>query len=79
MNTITKRAATASAFLGTVLTMGFILAGPASATPADPIDAAFTSMEGKVTTYGVAIVSLVVLAVALFLGIKYLKRGVSKA
>lgn len=58
--------------------LGFFLAGSASAQ-GDPIETAFTDMEGKVTTYGGAIVALVVIAAAIFLGIKYLKKGVSKA
>lgn len=54
-----------------------ILAGTASAD--DPVTAAFTEMNSKVTTYGAAIVALVVLSVGIFLGIKYLRKGVSKA
>lgn len=61
---------------GLMTVMG-ILAGTASAT--DPVDDAFTSMNAKVTTYGAAIVALVVLSVGIFLGIKYLRKGVSKA
>lgn len=53
--------------------------GAASAEPADPVTTAFNDMEGKITTYGAAIVGLVVLAVGIFLGIKYLRKGVSKA
>ena len=62
------------------LTMvALVLAGAASATPPDPVADAFTSMGAKVTLYGAAIVTLVVLAVGIFLGIKYLRKGVSKA
>lgn len=53
--------------------------GAASAAPADPVADAFTDMQGKITTYGAAIVGLVVLSVGIFLGIKYLRKGVSKA
>jgi hypothetical protein len=76
---ISGRVAAVSAAVGTLMTLGFILAGPASATPADPVQAAFDDMESKVTLYGAAIVALVVLAVGIFLGIKYLRKGVSKA
>lgn len=86
MSSITKRAgkrvATTVAMVGTVFTMGFLLAGPASAepaTPADPVLGAFDGLETKITLYGAAIVALVVLSVALFLGIKYLRRGATKA
>lgn len=64
----------------TGLTALMFVAGTAAANAAtDPVADAFTSMEGKVTTYGAAIVALVVLAVGIFLGIKYLRKGVSKA
>jgi len=63
--------------LGTLTVLGFVLAGPASA--ADPVTTAFADMESKITLYGGAIVALVVLSAALFLGIKYLRKGVSKA
>lgn len=64
--------------LTTMLGVAVILAGPSSATT-DPVATAFDDMEAKVTTYGAAIVALVVLAVGIFLGIKYLRKGVSKA
>lgn len=60
------------------LMLGFVLAGPSSAA-ADPVTTAFNDMEGKITTYGTAIVGLVVLAVGIFLGIKYLRKGTSAA
>jgi intracellular septation protein A len=57
----------------------FALAGIASATPADPVADAFDTLQDKVTTYGTAVVALVVAVVVLFFGIKFLKRGASKA
>lgn len=54
-----------------------MLAGAASAT--DPVTAAFTDMQAKVVLYGGAIVALVVVSAALFLGIKYLRKGTQKA
>lgn len=65
--------------MGTLALMGFILAGPASAQTGDPVGTAFSDLEGKITTYGTAIVALVVLSVGIFLGIKYLRKGASKA
>lgn len=68
--------------VGMVLTFAsLVVVGSVSAASAqtDPVADAFTSMEGKITTYGGAIVALVVLAVGIFLGIKYLRKGVSKA
>jgi hypothetical protein len=57
----------------------FVMAGAASATPADPVGDAFDTLQGKVTLYGAAVVALVVAVVVLFFGIKFLKRGASKA
>jgi len=65
--------------VGTLMTLGVLLAGEAGATPPDPVATAFNDMNGKVTTYGAAIVALVVLSVGIFLGIKYLRKGTSKA
>lgn len=73
-----RAAVLGSAVTGTLL-MGFIMAGPASATPADPVEAAFSDMSAKIVTYGALVVGLVVLAVGIFLGIKWLRKGVSAA
>lgn len=60
--------------------VALVLAGPASAAVGDdPALDGINDMAAKVTTYGGAIVALVVLSAALFLGIKYLRKGVSKA
>lgn len=53
--------------------------GIASAQTADPVSDAFADMKTKVLLYGGLIVTLVVAAVGIFLGIKYLRKGVSKA
>ena len=58
--------------------IAIMLAGGASATT-DPVADAFTTMQGKVVTYGGAIVALVIVSAGIFLGIKYLRKGVSKA
>lgn len=71
--------------LGGALTMvGFMLAGAASAeegdAPAvDPVLTEFTNLGTKIGLYGAAIVTLVVLSAAIFLGIKYLRKGVNHA
>lgn len=78
MDTIRNKVARSSLVVGLVGALMLVGAGAANATT-DPVETAFNDMEAKVTTYGAAIVALVVLAVAIFLGIKYLKRGVSKA
>jgi hypothetical protein len=66
--------------LAALMIGAFAMASAGNATTTtDPVSDAFTDMNGKVTTYGAAIVALVVLAVGIFLGIKYLRKGVSKA
>lgn len=65
--------------VGVAVMSGLLLAGSASATPADPVDDAFADMLQKVKDYGALIVGLVVAAALIFLGIKYLRKGLSKA
>ena len=65
--------------LVTILGVSVLLAGPSSAQTADPVLDAFDDMQAKILLYGAAIVALVVLAVGIFLGIKYLKKGVHSA
>lgn len=79
LDRIKQRAGVLGALVTTFMLGAFIAAGSASATVADPVDQAFTDMQGKVTTYGAAIVALVVVAAGIFLGVKYLKKGLSKA
>lgn len=79
MEIIKDRAARVGAAFSALFVLGVLGAGAASATPADPVETAFTDMEGKITTYGGAIVALVVLSIGIMLGIKYLRKGVSKA
>lgn len=71
-----------AALVGVVSTLflagGLAAAGPASAA-ADPVGDAFGDMQAKVVLYGGLIVSLVVASIVIFLGIKYLRKGVSKA
>jgi hypothetical protein len=63
-----------------VLMIGaFVLAGSANAVGEDPIDAAFTDLQGKVTLYGGAVVALVVASIILLFGIKWLRKGSAKA
>lgn len=72
------------AVLGAMLSVTMIgvlaMAGSASATPpADPVEDAFGDLQDKVTLYGGLIVALVVAVVILFFGLKFLKKGASKA
>lgn len=58
--------------------LGVLLAGPSSA--ADPaVTGAFTTLEADLKIYIAAVVALVVVAIVAMLGIKYLRKGVSKA
>lgn len=73
------RVALVTGAVTTALFMGLFMAGPASATPADPVTDAFSDMSAKIVSYGALVVGLVVLAVGIFLGIKWLRKGVSAA
>lgn len=79
LQTISSRLGLAGIASSIMLATAMLVAGPASATPADPVADAFTDLQAKVTTYGAAVVALVVAVVVLFFGIKFLKRGASKA
>lgn len=79
LKTVAQKSALVGGAVGTLFMTAFILAGSASAQTVDPVEGAFTSMNDKIQTYGVAIVGLVVLAAGIFLGIKYLRKGVSHA
>lgn len=79
MNQIMQKSGLAGIGTALLFAASMVLAGAASATPADPVGDAFTELQGKVTTYGAAVVALVVAVVVLFFGIKFLKRGASKA
>ena len=71
-----------SAALAVVLGTSLLLAGSASAQttpPADPVEDGFADMLTKIGIYGGLIVGLVVLSASIFLGVKYLRRGTSKA
>jgi hypothetical protein len=57
----------------------FVLAGSASAQTADPAETAITDFGSKVTTYGAAMIGVVVLAAGILLGVKYLKKAAGKA
>jgi len=69
------------ALLGATMTMlmvgGIAFAGGASATPADPVEGAFADLTTKVTLYGGLVLGLVLLTIGIFLGIKWLRKGVS--
>lgn len=62
----------------TMFGLGVLLAGPSSAADSD-VTAAFTTLSTDIGTYVKAIVGLVLLSVGAMLGIKYIRKGVSKA
>lgn len=74
-----KRFGLAATVAGLLTVVGFVGAGAAMATPADPVAGAFTSMQDKIVTYGAAIVGLVVASAVIFLGVKYIRKGLAKA
>lgn len=65
--------------VGVAMLTGLAFAGSASAEPADPVTDAFGDMQTKIVAYGALIVGLVVAGALIFLGIKYLRKGLSKA
>lgn len=79
MKEMGARAGMTLGVLGVLGMTSIMLAGSASAAGADPVIGAFDDVEGKIGTYGTAIVGIVVASVLLFLGIKYLRKGGSKA
>jgi hypothetical protein len=82
MKDITKRAGVVWAAVVGLFLAGFVAASGASATtdpPPDPVSQGFTDAGTKVALYGGAMVALVLVGLLIMLGIKYLRRGVSKA
>lgn len=68
-----------SAVVGLFVT-GLFLASGANAAPGDdPALDAITDLGSKVTLYGGAIVALVALSMAIWLGIKYMGKARAKA
>jgi hypothetical protein len=72
------RLAVLTGVVGVTVLSGLAFAGPASAA-ADPVGDAFADMQTKIVTYGGLIVGLVIAGAIIFLGIKYLRKGLSKA
>lgn len=77
------RLAIMAGMFGALSVMAFMVMGEAAnatttTTPAT-VDDGFTQLNDKITTYGGSIVALVVLAAGIFIGVKYLKKGLSKA
>lgn len=79
MEMIRTRAAAVTGLLGTMMLAGFIAAGSASAEPADPGLTAINDFKGTVTSYGTALIAVVVVAVGLVLAVKYIRKAASKA
>lgn len=77
---ILGRAGLVGGVMGTLTMVSFMLAGAANAADGDAtIDAQFTDLQSKVVTYGGAMVALAVVGIGLTLGLKYLRKAVSKA
>lgn len=75
-----RRAAFVTGITGTLVACSIMLgATGANAVGEDPAGDAITALGGKITTYGAAIVGLVVLSMGFWLGIKYLRKATSKA
>lgn len=74
-----RRTAAAVVALPMVLGMAFLMAGPASAQAADPVSGAFADAGTKVATYGGLAVALIVTGLVIWLGVKYVTKGVAKA
>lgn len=63
-----------------LFTTGLLFASGANAAAGDdPALDAITGLGTKVTLYGGAIVALVAISMAIWLGIRYMKSGTSKA
>lgn len=80
VSTIGQKAGLVGGALTGLFVTGLILAGPASAAEGDdPALDAITGFGAKVTAYGAAMVAVVVIAVGIMLGVKYLRKAASKA
>lgn len=77
---LAQRAGIATGATGFLVMLSMFVADGANAVEGDdPVTPAFTDLGTKITTYGAAIVGLVVLSVGIFMGIKYLRKGANKA
>lgn len=79
LSNLGRRAAFVTGITATLGLVSFMLAGSASAAGTDPAGDAITALGAKITTYGGAIVGLVILSMGFWLGIKYLRKATSKA
>lgn len=77
-NLAARGAAVGGTLVG-LLGLGVLLAGPSSAQAGDPGTAAINDFGDKVTTYGTAMIGVVVIAVGLMLAVKYIRKAASKA
>jgi hypothetical protein len=76
MENLRNRLAVVTGLVGVLMLTGI---GAANAQTADPVEGAFTTLDGKITLYGGLIVGLVIASVVLFFGIKWLRKGANKA
>ncbi|MCW2787159.1 MAG: hypothetical protein JWP74_3676 [Marmoricola sp.] len=79
LENLKTRAAVLGVMFTGLMVGSFALAGGSFADGTDPVSADFTTLQGDVTTYGGAILALVLVSAGIFLGIKYLRKGISKA
>lgn len=79
LSNLGRRSAFVTGIVGTLMVTGLLFAGGANAAGTDPAGDAITGLGTKITTYGGAIVGLVILSMGFWLGIKYLRKATSKA
>jgi len=79
LENLKKRAAILGGATGALTMLGFVLAGTAGATTADPGEDAITGFGDKVTTYGTAMIGVVVIGLGILLAVKYIRKAASKA
>lgn len=73
MQTIRSKAAAASAVVVTAFLT--VMAGMASAAPADPLEDAIDTAESTITGYAAPIIAAIVAVLVAFLGVKLLPKA----
>ena len=75
MDRIKQRFALLGAMFTVAMLGGVALAGGASATPADPVDAGFDELTTKTNHFGGLLVGLVIVAIVITFGIAWLRKA----
>lgn len=73
-----KRSGVVGSALAGLFTLGLMVAGPASAT-VDPGEQAISDFGSKVTTYGAAMIGVVVIGVGVMLAVRYISKAGNRA